>query len=259
MANFQTHITAGVLTSGVLSTVAMAATVAAPREAVFLTIAGTIGSVLPDIDLASSRQSRTIFGGFGILFAFIALFHYSQFLSVVELSLMWLGMYLFVRYFIWKLFHEFTAHRGLFHSLLASVFFSAGCVIIAYHFLDKTDVIAWLSGLFLFIGTMTHLLLDEIYSIDFAGNRVKRSFGTALKLFDYKKPASAVLMSLALAGVLYFSPPTGDFFKLMRSQDNWAYLQTRLLPKGKWFDIKGLRIELARSRAEAPLITGSTD
>ena len=143
MANFQTHITFGVLTSGVIATTLMAAAVVTPNEAIFLTVAGTVGSVLPDIDLEASRQSRTIFGGFGIFAAFIALFQYSQFLSIAELSLLWLGIYMFVRYFIWRMFNEFTIHRGIFHSLLASLFFGSVGTLIFYYLLDKTDIVAW--------------------------------------------------------------------------------------------------------------------
>ena len=259
MANFQTHITVGVLTSGVITTVAMAAALVTPSEAVFLTIAGTLGSILPDIDLESSKQSRTVFAGFGIFFAFIALFHYSQFLSIAELCLLWLAIFVSIRYFAWKLFHEFTVHRGLFHSLLANVFFAVTGATIFYNLLEKTDTVAWMGGTIIFIGALTHLLLDELYSIDFAGNRVKRSFGTALKLYDYKKPASAILMVSVLAGVLYMAPPVGNFYTLVKSSDNWAYLRTRLLPQGKWFDVKALRIKLAVNDDEVPTVTGSTE
>ena len=259
MANFQTHITAGVLTSGLISTVAMAAAVVTPNDAIFLTIAGTLGSILPDIDLEGSKQSRTVFGGFGIFFAFIALFHYSQFLSIAELCVLWLGIFILVRYFIWKLFHEFTVHRGLFHSLLANLFFGVFGVVIFSNFLEKTDTVAWMGGALIFIGALTHLLLDELYSIDFAGNRVKRSFGTALKLFDYKKPASAMLMVGALVGLLYIAPPVGNFYTLVKSADNWSYLRSRLMPNGKWFDLKQLRLKLADSEEEMPIVTGSTD
>jgi membrane-bound metal-dependent hydrolase YbcI (DUF457 family) len=259
LANFQTHITVGVLTSGLISTVAMAAAVVTPSDAIFLTIAGTIGSIMPDIDLEGSKQSRTVFGGFGIFFAFIALFHYSQFLSIAELCLLWLAIFVTVRYFIWRLFHEFTVHRGLFHSLLANIFFGVTGATIFYNLLEKSDTVAWMGGAIIFIGALTHLLLDELYSIDFAGNRVKRSFGTALKLFDYKKPTSAILMTVVLAGIMYVAPPAGNFYTLVKSSDNWMYLQTRLLPKGKWFDIKELRMKLADSDDEAPEITGSID
>ena len=259
MANFQTHITVGVLTSGVITTVAMAAALVTPSEAVFLTIAGTLGSILPDIDLESSKQSRTVFAGFGIFFAFIALFHYSQFLSIAELCLLWLAIFISIRYFAWKLFHEFTVHRGLFHSLLANVFFAVTGATIFYNLLEKTDTVAWMGGTIIFIGALTHLLLDELYSIDFAGNRVKRSFGTALKLYDYKKPASAVLMVSVLAGVFIYCTPVGNFYTLVKSSDNWAYLRTRLLPQGKWFDVKALRSKLAVSDDEVPTVTGSTE
>ena len=259
MANFQTHITAGVLTSGVISMAAMAAAVVTPNEAMFLTIAGTVGSILPDIDLESSKQSRTVFGAFGIFFAFIALFHYSQILSIAELSLLWLAIYVFIRQFVWRLFNEFTVHRGLFHSLLANVFFGVFGAAIFYNFLEKSDTVSWMGGVIIFIGALTHLLLDELYSIDFAGNRVKRSFGTAMKLFDYKKPASAALMAMALAGVFYVAPPTDNFVALVKSSDNWAYLRTRLLPEDKWFDIEELRFKLADSRNENLGNTGSID
>ncbi len=116
-----------------------------------------------------------------------------------------------------------------------------------------------MGGAIIFIGALTHLLLDELYSIDFAGNRVKRSFGTAMKLFDYKKPASAGLMTLVLVGTLYVAPPTNNFVALVKSSDNWAYLRTRLLPEGKWFDLKKLRLNLANSRDEIPRNTGSVD
>ena len=116
-----------------------------------------------------------------------------------------------------------------------------------------------MGGALVFIGALTHLLLDEIYSIDFAGNRVKRSFGTAMKLYDYKKPASAFLMVCGLAGFMFIAPPIGNFYALVKSGDNWSYLANRLLPHGKWFDIKLLRIRLANSGEDALETTGSID
>ncbi len=259
MANFQTHITVGVLTSGVISTIAMAAAVVTPNDAMFLTIAGTMGSIMPDIDLESSRQSRAVFGGFGIFFAFIALFHYSQFLSIAELCILWLSIYISVRYLLWRLFNEFTVHRGIFHSFLANIFFSVAGVAIFYNLLEKSDTVAWMGGGVIFIGALTHLILDELYSIDFAGNRVKRSFGTALKLFDYKNPFSAFAMIVAVAAMLYVSPTAGNFYTLINSSENWSYLHSRLLPKGKWFDVGELRLNMARSGEMDPLTTGSVD
>ena len=57
---------------------------------------------------------------------------------------------------------------------------------------------AWLTGLFVLIGFIIHLVLDEIYSVDVEGAVIKKSFGTALKLFDYHSWRASGLMGIAL-------------------------------------------------------------
>ena len=51
MANFPTHITVGTAVSGALATATVAADMVAPENIVAVTLAGVLGSVLPDIDL----------------------------------------------------------------------------------------------------------------------------------------------------------------------------------------------------------------
>ena len=51
MANFPTHIAVGTVVSGALATVTVAADMVAPENIVAVTLAGVLGSVLPDIDL----------------------------------------------------------------------------------------------------------------------------------------------------------------------------------------------------------------
>ena len=57
MANFPTHIAVGTVVSGALATVTVAADMVAPENIVAVTLAGVLGSVLPDIDLKDSRPS----------------------------------------------------------------------------------------------------------------------------------------------------------------------------------------------------------
>ncbi len=245
MANFQTHIVAGIVTGGLASTVALAAAIISPADAVALTLAATIGSILPDIDLESSKQSRYMFGSLGVFFAFVVLFKYSQFLSIMELWVLWIAIYIMFRYVLYKFFHGYTTHRGLFHSLLAVVFFGVIGVLIFHHVLHSTATVSWFGGAFVLIGAMSHLILDEIYSVDFANNRVKRSFGTAIKLFDYRHPVNSLAMAAVVAGFFTFTPPYKEFVTLVGTKDNWAYLQSRMLPKdGKWFDLEFLQTGL---------------
>ena len=76
MADFKTHIAVGVVASGMLSTLTMAAAIVPAEDLVTLAICGAIGSVLPDIDLQNSRASQAMFGGLGLVLAFSVLFNY---------------------------------------------------------------------------------------------------------------------------------------------------------------------------------------
>ncbi len=239
MANFQTHIVTGIVVSGLSSTVALAAALISPADALALTLAGTIGSILPDIDLESSKQSRYMFGSLGVFFAFVVLFKYSQFLSIAELWTLWIGIYVLFRYVIYKFFHGYTKHRGIFHSLLAAVFFSLIGVITFSNLLMSSDTVSWMGGGFVLIGVMSHLILDEIYSVDFANTRVKRSFGTAIKIFDYRHPINSLALLAVVVGIFNVTPSSQQFVELMSTKENWVYLQSRMLPKnGKWFNFE---------------------
>lgn len=235
MANFQTHIISGVLVSGMGATVLIAGSLVTPMEAAALTITGAMGAILPDIDLEESRQSRYLFAGMGLFLGFLALFNHAMTYSILELWMLWLGVYILFRYIFWKAFNAYTVHRGVFHSLLSALFFSLATVVLFSKFLGQEDMLSWMAGLFLFLGFITHLVFDELYSVDFGGKRIKRSFGTAMKLFDYKNPFSAGLLVLGIAGFFYLTPSSENFRAVVISKDNWAYLHQRLLPYESWF------------------------
>jgi hypothetical protein len=89
----------------------------------------------------------------------------------------------------------------------------------------------------MFIGYLTHLVLDEMYSVDVMDTRVKASFGTALKLFDRRYPYASIGMLAAAVGIISIAPPTKTFMDGMASRNLWAGLNQRLLPEDKWFGI----------------------
>ncbi|MGI9406988.1 MAG: metal-dependent hydrolase, partial [Hyphomicrobiaceae bacterium] len=74
-----------------------------------------------------------------------------------------------------------------------------------------------------------------IYSVDFNNNRVKRSFGTALKFFDLKHPTASVAMAGAALLTFFLTPEINTFVSVMTDPEVWAYLGDRLLPDGSWF------------------------
>ncbi|MDX2308900.1 MAG: metal-dependent hydrolase [Hyphomicrobium sp.] len=259
MANFTTHIAVGTVVSGALATLTLAADVVGAESLIAVTMAGVLGSVLPDIDLKDSRPSRAMFSGLAIFFSFAVLFTFATKFSIAELWIIWLGTLLFVRFGLHALFHHFAVHRGIWHSLLAGVFSMAATALVFYHLLGRHDGVAWLGAGFLFIGFIVHLLLDEIYSVDVMDTRVKSSFGTALKLFDRRHPYASLGMAAAAALALYVAPPTSAFVTGLSSRDMWAGLSQRMLPETKWFGIIDTRGGLATavSPVGAPIETGT--
>ncbi len=248
MANFPTHIGIGTLTSGMLATLTLAADVVAPENLVAITVAGVLGSVLPDIDLKDSRPSKALFSGLAAFFAFVVLFTFAGKLSIAELWILAVGAFLFVRYVAHFVFHRMSYHRGIYHSLLAAVFFSFLTAAVYKWALGRHEGVAWLAGAFMFFGYMTHLVLDEIYSVDVMDTRIKASFGTAVKPIDFRKPWHSVAMAAATVAAFLVTPPTKTFVDGVSSQQLWSGLNQRLYPRDNtWF---GIAIP-AQRRAEA--------
>jgi hypothetical protein len=200
MANFNTHLSVAAIASGLLATVTLKMDLVFESEAVLLTFLGTLGGILPDIDLKYSHPSRIIFSFLGIIAAFATVFAFQEQYAIIELWMSATGVFLLVRYPLWMLFHHYTTHRGAIHSIATAVLFLFITTLISYHGFQQTAFIAWLTGFYIFFGFIIHLLLDELYSVDFVGNTLKRSFGSAMKIIDTKQWISSVtICSLALA------------------------------------------------------------
>jgi len=249
MANFPTHIVVGTIVAGSLATLTLAADVIAPENLVAVTMAGSLGSVLPDIDLKDSRPSRALFAGLAVFFSFALLFQFAPQLSIAEMWILWLGSLLFVRYGLHTVFHRLTNHRGVWHSWIAGIASAFATVIVFYYVFDRPDGVAWLAGGFLLIGYLTHLILDEIYSVDVLGNYIKRSFGTAFKLFDKRNPAGSAAMAAAAAALLFLTPSITTFYDGITSKPMWTSLHRRLMPEDDWFGVIINRHRVAASPA----------
>ena len=236
MANFRTHIAVGTIATGFLATMTMAAAVVTPNQVMSLAMAGALGSVLPDVDLQRSRSSRAIFFTLALFLSFCFLFGLGWKFSIVEMWILWLCVFLGIRYCGQAVFHRFAVHRGVFHTLLAGIFFMFVTAAIFFHILGASAELSWLAGIFLFFGYVVHLLLDEIYSVDFDNTRIKRSFGTALKIYEYRSTGASLAMLMAAGGAFYFTPAFEIFINIIGSKDVWALLWQKLLPDGSLFD-----------------------
>ncbi len=228
MANFNTHLGVAAVGSGMLATLCLQVGLVDAKDAILLASMGVIGGILPDIDLHYSYPSRILFSLLGIITAFLWIFAAENELPIIQLWGAGLGIYLLVRYPIWTLFQKVTVHRGAIHSIGVAVLFCFATAAISFHLFSRPDFISWLIASFIFLGFILHLLLDEIYSVDFMGHRLKRSFGTAFKLLDFKDKKSSALIIAGIAGLWFLTPDASTFTDTITSAETYRVISERL-------------------------------
>jgi hypothetical protein len=185
MADFKTHIT----TSTVLG-VAYGGSAYAffdlPLPSCLLAagLAGVSG-MLPDIDSDSGVPLRESLAFASAVVPMMLIERLRQFeLSGELIVLAGAAMYLAVRFGVGWLLARFTVHRGMFHSFPAAAVFGEVAFLLAT---GSLEVRLFKAGAVV-LGFVSHLALDEFYSVRVTRGRVKikKSLGTAMKFFGPK-------------------------------------------------------------------------
>jgi len=231
MANFNTHLSVALGASAGLALLAVNTRVMTVTDAPWMIAFGAIGGMLPDIDSGHSTPIKLFFTTLAILTLLAVVEVFKNRYPAHWLLLIAAASYLIVRYGVLSLFDRFTSHRGVFHSLLTAVFFCLLMVCIACYLLRWDNLHSWLSGLFIGFGFIVHLLLDEVYSVDLSNRRMKKSFGTALKLYSYKNlPASALMTACTLA-LVWITPQPQPLITAWQKQNTPQISVTKALKK----------------------------
>ncbi|HET8791747.1 MAG TPA: metal-dependent hydrolase [Modicisalibacter sp.] len=215
MADFRTHLSVAAGGGALLAFGGWQAAIWSPSEALSMAVLTAFGGILPDIDSDNSHSIRLIFTLAAMLAVVAGVLSLQGQVTLGLLLLACGGLYVGVRYALGELFKRFTVHRGIWHSLLAVAFCGLGISAISFQLLAQSAWIAWAQGLALVFGSLIHLLLDEIYSVDLVGARIKRSFGTALKLFAYREPVNSLLLLVLAAGLTPWLPPWSALVELL--------------------------------------------
>jgi membrane-bound metal-dependent hydrolase YbcI (DUF457 family) len=157
-----------------------------------------LAGMLPDVDSDSSRSFKNCMHIAAVLGAMLTIqlsrmFRVDHDWGIFAASC----VFFFILYTVGSIIQKLTIHRGMIHSLPAAVI--AGEFI---YLISEGDTTArTVKALGLFVGFLSHLILDEIYSIDSTGKefKIKKSFGTAVKMIDYKhKHITATFYAIAL-------------------------------------------------------------
>ena len=235
MASVPVHLSVAMAASGVCATSLLVIGLATPPQVVLYFVLGTAGGVAPDMDSEHSTPLRIGFELLSVLGASLLLFRLGAELSVAELCCVWLAAFVILRYGLFYLFVRFTVHRGVFHTIPAAVLLSFLAAIVVHRLGGAEPLEAWIAGFFMAFGYLVHLILDEIYSVDLYGAQMKRSFGTALKLFAPRSPLASLFLYVTLIAVWPLTPDTRTFVNTFTNAHVWQHIETRLLPHGGWF------------------------
>ena len=199
MASFEQHVNGAVLATGVLVVPFYSASVVDINEALVLFCLGILGGVLPDIDSDNSKPIQISFKILSIFVPFIVILSTISILSVTNILFIWLASSLVLHFGVFRVFLSITSHRGIFHSIPMGILFGLITIFLFNTILNLDSVFATLSGIFLFVGFMVHLLLDELVSLNVLGLHIKKSFGTAVKLYDKNNAIGSIGLYIAIA------------------------------------------------------------
>lgn len=198
MAGFKTHIS----TSTALGAVYGAAghvNAGIPLETCLLaTGLCSIAGMLPDLDSESGVPIRetTAFTAAVTPMLMIDRFQHLR-LSHESIVLAGVCIYIIIRFGLAELLRRYTVHRGMWHSIPAAV--CAGLAATLICSCGDMRLLLFKSGAVM-LGYVTHLLLDELYSIHWHRGRLrfKSSFGTAMKFFSRSIGANVVAYGVLL-------------------------------------------------------------
>ncbi|WP_425618399.1 metal-dependent hydrolase [Anatilimnocola sp. NA78] len=181
MADFKSHITFSTALGAVYG-VAGYFYLGLPIETSIL--GGTLCSVsgmLPDLDSDSGTPVRetSTFAAAVIPMLMMPRFealHWSREMMVLAAAI----TYAVIRFGVVEIFKKYTVHRGMWHSIPACIV----CGLLTFMIVADLDLQLRLfkSGAVM-LGFFSHLLLDEIWSLNVRSLNVKKSFGTAIKFF----------------------------------------------------------------------------
>jgi membrane-bound metal-dependent hydrolase YbcI (DUF457 family) len=204
MAGFRTHITVSTAL-GVGVGAAAVHPLGFSTESAILTAGLTaVGGMLPDLDSDSGIPIREMFGLAAVVLP-LTLIPRLMHLNISEEAILavLLFSYLVIRYPVAHLFKYFTVHRGMYHSIPAMLI--AGLLMyLGYDTPDQRLRMLLAGGVM--AGFLSHLVLDEIYSVDFRGVkiRLKSSAGTAVKFVSPSMKATTCCYAM-LGGLGYLA------------------------------------------------------
>lgn len=183
MADFNTHITTSTVVGAGLGAVGFVALDLPPTTCMLAAGLCSLAGILPDLDSGSGRPLRETSS---LLAAVVPMLMVDRFqhmgMNAEAIALAGALVYITIRFGVAEVFKRYTVHRGMWHSIPAAV----TCTLLAFLVVSGEVLeVRLFKSAAVFIGFMVHLMLDELWSIEWKGTHFhfKKSFGTAIKFW----------------------------------------------------------------------------
>ena len=190
MADFKTHITVSSGMGILYGTTGFYYYDIPFEHAMIATGLCSVAGMLPDLDSGSSVPYRETLTIISVLTPVLMLPRFEALGMTREQIVFAAGfIYLFFRFVVGPTFLRYTKHRGMWHSIPAALIAGLATFLLCHSYEFEIRLFkSWA----VVIGFVSHLLLDEIYAVNWEGKRirVKRSFGTAIKMFSGSRAAN---------------------------------------------------------------------
>ena len=198
MAAYREHITVSGFLGGAYGFAAVFMFGFSLSQAIIAAILGWVAGMLPDLDSQTGRPVRELSAITGAVAPLMLLQHTNALgISGDRAMLFALLLYGIVRYGGASISGRLTVHRGMFHSIPA-LLISAELTFLSYAS-DEQRVRGLMAGA-VALGFLSHLILDEVYSVQWDGTRIKlkRSSGSALKFLGREALPNGVAIGLLM-------------------------------------------------------------
>lgn len=193
MPGYKTHITASSICGAVLGGTSFLFGHIDPVTSIYGGCLCAIGGIVPDIDSEKStsfKKCLAIIAGFSSLMLVSRLRDY--FLDPQTVAIIGGGNFLFVWFFLGGVIRKATVHRGMCHSLPMAVLTGEITFLLSSGNMNERLY----CGGAMAIGVLLHLALDEFYSVQvkLGSVKVKKSLGSALKIFNFDDKSGSFIM-----------------------------------------------------------------
>lgn len=184
MANFREHVTTSSLLGLGYGLTGIVGFGFSPVQGLLSACLTGLSGMLPDLDSDNGRPVREMFGLLGAVGPLLLVNRVIGLLGLPgdpeTIMLVIVALYVAIKYGGAELISRISVHRGMFHSWPA-LLIAAETVFLAYPS-PRVPVKLFVAG-GVALGFLSHLLLDELYSVELKNSRLalKKSSGTALK------------------------------------------------------------------------------